>query len=437
VKSDGSLKFGNGLVAQGGGITVQQGVLVTGNSLIPSGTLTLPSGAISVTSTTAGVGVVDVHVTGSPFTGDVILGTIPGAATATLAKFSEGLNTLLRVESNGFVEMARVGVSLGSGIEAANGVTVSTGGLHVTSGGVSVETGHFPITGDVVTTAGAMSIVTSSTTASVIDISSTSGASANLLNGYIPNAGTGNLLLLTEGVNQLMQVQNNGYLTISNGLRTGTGSFVVSGGASVTGDLRLVSGSLTESGAVSVSTSATGAPIVDVVTSSTTAPAFTATVGAASALICKEGSNVLFQVSSLTASLSLVCLLVLKRKCMMNALLQVHASGLAAVGSKGLNVPSGQLRTAAGVAVKAGGVVVNSGDLTVTSGALSISTGTVSSLDVTTTATATFTGNLITAAVGTGSTDENAIMLLEGSNRRFSVSFFLVWDCTMPAVRCL
>jgi hypothetical protein len=139
VKSDGSLKFGNGLQAQSGGITVQQGVMVTGNSLIPSGTLHLRTGGISVTSATAGVGVVDVKVTGSPFTGDVILGSIPGAATATLAHFSEGLNTLLRVESNGFVEMGRVGVGLGSGAIATGGVTVTTGGLHVTSSGVSIQ----------------------------------------------------------------------------------------------------------------------------------------------------------------------------------------------------------------------------------------------------------------------------------------------------------
>jgi hypothetical protein len=106
---------------------------------------------------------------------------------------------------------------------------------------------------------------------------------------------------------------------------------------------------------------------------------------------------------------------------------QVNAAGLAAVGSMGLNVPAGQLRTASGAAIKAGGVTVNAGDVQITAGALSISTGTVSSLDVTTTATATFTGNLISTTVGTGSTDENAVMLLEGSNRRFSVSCVCLW----------
>lgn len=99
---------------------------------------------------------------------------------------------------------------------------------------------------------------------------------------------------------------------------------------------------------------------------------------------------------------------------------QVAATGRVSIAN-GLSVTSGQVYLAAGLAVNGGGMSVSAGDLTVSAGSLSISSGTVAVLDAVAQSTS-FAGNLIAASTSAGSTDQEALALYEGGNKRFSVS---------------
>lgn len=114
------------------------------------------------------------------------------------------------MDSTGAVQLARTTTTIGTSLTVDNGVTVASGGLAVTGSGVLVGAGGVFSNGNTLISAGAISLTNAAASAAaVLDIASTAGAgNANILNGYIPAAGTGNLMLLSEGSNQLFKVMS-------------------------------------------------------------------------------------------------------------------------------------------------------------------------------------------------------------------------------------
>lgn len=80
-------------------MTVAGGAVIGGGGdvLLNTGALALKTGSVSVSSGSS-TGLADFHSTATgSYTGTVISGKIPAAATATVAQFSEGSNVLFQV----------------------------------------------------------------------------------------------------------------------------------------------------------------------------------------------------------------------------------------------------------------------------------------------------------------------------------------------------
>lgn len=90
------------------------------------------------------------------------------------------------------------------------------------------------------------------------------------------------------------QVANDGSTVIRNGLRAAAGPVVGAAGLTVTGTFNIASGNLVESGAVSITSTGTSAPVLD--SYAGTDAVFTASAPGGSVLSLLEGTNLLFDV---------------------------------------------------------------------------------------------------------------------------------------------
>lgn len=200
-----------------------------GGATMASGSLNLPSGGISVTSGT--VAPADFYASSTSFTGNVLLGSYGSTTTGTVASFSEGPNTLLKVKClsvahppsyntlprrvtlcpqvlpNGFVSMGRLGAFVGAASIGA-GTTLTTSGLAVTSSGLTVTAGPISIVGSSAVAAGSLSVTSAVSPDGILDVlaAATTGNS-NVLQGYLPAAATGMLMQFTTGAASIFTVR--------------------------------------------------------------------------------------------------------------------------------------------------------------------------------------------------------------------------------------
>jgi hypothetical protein len=283
VSSLGLTTFGVGGVFQ-----------VSGSVTVEAGGLTVNSGGLTVVGTTqlrgtASIAAIDADVNAATFqvyassasaTGDVIAGRVNAAATGNVLTLLEGGNVLFNVSAAlrplydcpvaraflrfqvGTDRMTRIP---SGGLNEQNALTINSGGLVFPASGVAV-------TGTTTINNGALSVTNGATNTATMDAyASDSGFSGNaILTKLTSGSFNGNAMTLLAGTgNILYQVHGTGLNTANGGLDVTGGMTVTAGGMhvyqgmGVTGDVSILSGSL------SITSASNTASVLDVHTSST------------------------------------------------------------------------------------------------------------------------------------------------------------------------